>query len=252
MDLLINATPLKYAGANENRVTMMKKLELRQLFDKESSTYTYLFYVPELKKAVIFDPVFDCHERDKKILNELDLELSYIFETHIHADHRSGAPELKKLFGGTIAVSKEGGQKGADLYLEHKQEINFADYKIQCLYTPGHTKSCMCFYFDGRVITGDVLFVRGCGRTDFQGGSSEELFHSVRNILFNLDDDVKVMPGHDYQGYPYTTIGEEKKYNPRLSLDKSLEDFIKIMNELKLGHPKKMKEVLPFNLDLNL
>lgn len=228
----------------------MDNLQLRQLFDRESCTYTYFLFDEKSKELAIIDPVSACLQRDQLLISELGLSVKFIFETHVHADHLTSAALLKEKFGGSIIVSKKGEQKGADQYLKGGESLKLGQSEIQCLYTPGHTNTCFSYLVEGKVFTGDTLFIRGCGRTDFQSGSNKDLFHSVREILFQLPNETKIYPGHDYQGRTYSTIGEEKIHNPRLKLENGFEEFAQIMDSLNLDYPKKMDEVLPGNLTL--
>lgn len=219
-----------------------------QLFEPESSTYTYLIADAESREAAIIDPVRETVERDLKLIEELDLKLRFILDTHIHADHITGADELRKRTGAKTAVSKEGNVEGADIPLEDGQELLLGQRKIRVLATPGHTNTCLSFLFEDRVFTGDALLIRGTGRTDFQQGSADTLFESVSEKLFTLPDETLVYPGHDYRGQTASSIGAEKKHNPRLGGGRSKEEFKKIMAELKLAHPKKIRESVPANL----
>ncbi len=219
-----------------------------QLFETQTSTYTYLLADPISREAVIIDPVFETQDRDFKLIQELDLKLKYILDTHIHADHITGAAELRKKTGAKSAVSRWTEASGYDMHLEEGQSLQFGPYNIQVLETPGHTDSCLSYLCEDKIFTGDALLIRGSGRTDFQQGSSEKLFDSVHKKIFSLPSDTQIFPGHDYRGLTHSTVELEKKYNPRLGMGHSKADFIKIMNELKLAHPKKIHESVPANL----
>lgn len=221
----------------------------QQLFENESSTYTYLIADPQTQEAVLIDPVLETLERDLQRLQDLGLKLKYSLETHIHADHITGAYEIKKRTSAQIGVSAAAAVPCADLQLEDGQELKFGNQKIKVITTPGHTKTCVSYFINDMVFTGDALLIDGCGRTDFQQGSSDELFHSVREKLFKLPDSTKVYPGHDYQGRSFSTIENEKKANKRLNLSLSKEQFKTIMSELKLAMPKKINEAVPANLN---
>ena len=225
-----------------------QRLQIRQLFDPESSTFTYLLIDSQLKEAVIVDPVDEQVERDLKLIEELKLKLRYVLETHVHADHVTSSSVLRERTGAKVAVSAESGVEGADILVDDGQEFNFGDYQVRAIKTPGHTEACMTFECDGNLFTGDTLLVRKCGRTDFQGGSAKKLFHSVRERLFRLPDHYVVYPGHDYSGFTSSTIGEEKKYNARLALEISEDEFIKTMENLNLNKPAKIDQALPRNL----
>lgn len=219
-----------------------------QLFETESSTYTYLIADAKTKEAAIIDPVISTVDRDLKLINELGLRLMYVLDTHVHADHITAAGEIRKRTNAKTGVSQTAGVDCVDIPLEDGQELLLGDRKITVMATPGHTNTCMSYYFDGMVFTGDSLMIRGTGRTDFQQGSAEKLYDSAYNKLFKLPDDTKIYPGHDYRGQTVSTIEMEKKYNPRLGAGKSKQDFVKIMAELKLADPKKIHEAVPANL----
>lgn len=219
-----------------------------QLFEHESSTYTYIIADPVTREAAIIDPVFETLERDMKLIEELGVKLKYILDTHIHADHITAAGEIRKRTGAKSAVSANAKVDCVDIPLENGQELFLGDHKITALATPGHTNSCMSFVFEGRVFTGDALLIRGTGRTDFQQGSSEKLFESVTKNLFSLPEDTQVYPAHDYRGQTSSTVEMEKKFNPRLGMNKTKNEFIKTMAELKLANPKKIHEAVPANM----
>lgn len=225
-------------------------IQFRQLFSRESSTYTYCLWDEKTKEAIVIDSVREEFERDAGLLKEWGVDLKWILETHVHADHITGASLLKDAFGASIALSEESKVAGADRLLKDEDFISIGAHEIKVIETPGHTNSCVCYLVDGKLFTGDTLLIRGCGRTDFQEGSARKLFESVRNKLFSLADSTKVYPGHDYKGRTASTIEEEKEHNPRLKLSNSLEDFEKIMSELKLAPPKKIDEAVPANLKL--
>lgn len=219
-----------------------------QLFESESSTYTYLIADRKTKEAAIIDPVLETVDRDLKLIEELGLKLIYALDTHIHADHITGAGEIRKRLGIKTAVSAEAEVPCVDIPLEDGQVLLLGDKKIQVIATPGHTNTCLTYAFEGLLFTGDALLIRGCGRTDFQQGDSAKLYHSVHEKLFQLPDETVVYPGHDYRGQTSSTIGTEKKFNARLNEKISLDEFKKIMSELKLANPKKIHEAVPANL----
>ena len=227
---------------------MNEKLIFHQLFEKTSSTYTYLLADADTKEAVIIDPVIETLERDINLINDLGLNLKYILDTHVHADHITGSGELRKRTKAKVGVSSAYDLACADLHLEDSQELMFGNFTIKSIHTPGHTVGCLTYQIDKMIFTGDALLIRGCGRTDFQQGSSEKLFVSVREKIFNLPDDTIVYPAHDYKGLSKTDIAVEKKLNPRLNLSISKEDFINIMAGLNLAYPKKIEEAVPANL----
>lgn len=219
-----------------------------QLFEHESSTYTYLIADPQTKEAAIIDSVIETVDRDLKLISELGLKLKYVLDTHVHADHITGASEIRKHTGAKTAVSASANVDCVDVALHDGQELYLGDRKILALSTPGHTDSCMSFVFEDKVFTGDALLIRGTGRTDFQQGSAEKLYESVHKKIFTLNDDVQVYPGHDYRGQTASTVGLEKEFNPRLGMNKTKSDFIKTMSELKLDAPKKIHLAVPANL----
>jgi len=219
-----------------------------QLFEKESSSYSYLLADPTTREAVLIDSVLETVERDLKLIQELDLKLLYVLETHIHADHITGSSEIKKRTGAKSAVSKKAGVCCADLELIENDEIKFGRYTLKVFETPGHTSESLSFYSEGMIFTGDSLMIRGTGRTDFQQGSSEELFESVHKKIFSLPDETKIYPAHDYKGMLYSTVKCEKQFNPRIGSSKSKEEFVQIMKDLKLADPKKIHEAVSANL----
>ncbi|MCB0419612.1 MAG: MBL fold metallo-hydrolase, partial [Bdellovibrionales bacterium] len=217
----------------------------RQLFEPETSTYTYLLADEETREAVIIDSVIETAERDLTLIRELGLNLKYILETHIHADHITGAHLLRKETGAQTVVSSTAPVKCADKFLEDGEAVKFGKYELKSIYTPGHTDTCVSFLVDDKLFTGDALLIRGTGRTDFQKGSPETLFKSIREKLFTLPDETYIYPGHDYKGRTVSTVAEEKKFNPRLNMSMSQEDFVEIMNNLNLPNPKKIDVAVP-------
>lgn len=230
----------------------MSEIIFHQLFEKETSTYTYLLADPVTKEAVIIDPVVEMVERDLKLISELGLKLKYILDTHVHADHVTGSGEIRKQTGAKVAISSAYDMACADLHLEDGQELKFGSHVIRAIHTPGHTSGCLSYYTGNVVFTGDALLIRGSGRTDFQGGSSEQLFHSVREKIFQLPEDTVVFPGHDYKGFTRSSIGLEKRLNPRLNTNITMDQFREIMANLKLAYPKKIQEAVPANLQCGL
>jgi len=222
----------------------------RQLFDPQSSTYTYLLADTATRGAVLIDPVFEQARRDAALVEELGLKLAWTLETHVHADHITGAWLLREKLGSRIAVSRAGGAEGADRQLENNEWIELGKRKIQARATPGHTNGCMTYVLDDHsmAFTGDALLIRGCGRTDFQQGDARSLFRSVRSQIFSLPDECLVYPGHDYRGLTMTSVGEEKLYNPRLAESIGEGDFVGYMEHLGLAHPKQMAIAVPVNL----
>lgn len=196
----------------------------------------------------MIDPVLETIERDLKLIQELGVTLKYVLDTHIHADHITGAGEIRKKTKTQTVVSAAANVPCADIALHDGQELFLGTNPIKAVSTPGHTDSCMSFIFEGRVFTGDALMIRGSGRTDFQQGCSEKLFDSVHQKLFTLPQHLQVYPAHDYRGQTSSTIEMEKKFNPRLGGTNTKESFVAIMKDLKLAQPKKIHEALPANM----
>ncbi len=224
----------------------------RQLFDKESSTYTYLAGDETTGEAALFDPVLEHIERDLKLVAELGLRLVSVFDTHVHADHVTGAGKLRERTSATTHVSAQGGAPCADVEMKDGHVAKVGGITITARSTPGHTNGCMCFVVAAggeplRVLTGDTLLIRGCGRTDFQEGDAASLWRSVHEKLFTLPDDTLVFPAHDYRGFTVSTIGEEKRLNPRLGGTMTLESFVTLMKNLDLPPPGKIHEAVPAN-----
>lgn len=219
----------------------------RQLFDAESSTYTYLIANLETKVAVLVDPVLEQVERDLKLLKELSLILQYCLETHIHADHVTGTDQLRQATGCLSIVPENAHAACADRHIKNGEILALGDITIAAIATPGHTDSHNAYLVNSdRVLTGDALFIRGCGRTDFQCGDAGILYDSVTQRLFTLPDETLVYPAHDYRGHTVSTIEEEKRWNPRF-VGRSRVEFIEFMANLHLPDPKKMMEAVPAN-----
>jgi glyoxylase-like metal-dependent hydrolase (beta-lactamase superfamily II)/rhodanese-related sulfurtransferase len=222
----------------------------RQLFDSESSTYTYLLADCATGEALLIDTVYEQHLRDLALLRELGLKLLYTVDTHVHADHVTGAWLMRQATGSQIAIARASNADDADCYLEHGDVLEVGSVKLVARSTPGHTDGCMTYVLSDLSMgfTGDALLIRGAGRTDFQMGNSRKLFKSVRQQIFSLPDACTLYPGHDYNGRTSTTVKEERAYNPRLGDGKREEDFVGYMENLGLPHPKKMDEAVPANL----
>ncbi|MGQ0548019.1 MAG: MBL fold metallo-hydrolase [Betaproteobacteria bacterium] len=222
----------------------------RQLFDPQSSTYTYLLADAASREAVLIDPVFEQARRDAALVEELGLKLRWTLETHVHADHVTAAWLHREQLGSRIALSKAAGAEGADRYLERHDEVRFGARALEARATPGHTNGCVTYVLDDRSVafTGDALLIRGCGRTDFQQGDARTLYRSVREHIFTLPDRCLVYPGHDYRGLTVTSVGEEKLYNPRLAESIGEGDFVGYMEHLGLAHPRQMDVAVPANL----
>ena len=222
----------------------------RQLFDPQSSTYTYLLACPATREAVLIDPVFEHARRDAALIQELGFRLLWTLETHVHADHVTGAALLRRSLGSKVALSQDSGATGADRTLVDGEKIAFGKRFLEARATPGHTNGCMTFVLDDKsmAFTGDALLIRGCGRTDFQQGDAHQLFRSVREKIFSLPDACLLYPGHDYKGLTASSVGEEKRYNPRLAESIGEGDFVGYMTNLGLPHPKLMQVAVPANL----
>jgi len=222
----------------------------RQLYDLTSSTYTYLVADEATREAVLIDSVFEQHQRDAALIRELGLTLRYTLDTHCHADHVTGAWLMKRALGSQIAMAAAVGAKNVDLPLAHGDVVRFGGESLEVRATPGHTDGCLSFVLaNGKaVFTGDTLLVRAAGRTDFQQGSAHRLFRSITEQLFSLPDACVVYPGHDYEGRTSSTIGEERRYNPRIGGGAREEDFVGYMDNLALPHPKQMQVAVPANL----
>lgn len=222
----------------------------RQWLEEVSHTHTYLIADEKSGRGFIIDGVVETFERDCTMIEELGVKLEWVIDTHVHADHVTSASLMRKKFGAKIGVSKFSGATGADRYFEDKENVELAGISVQCLSTPGHTNGCMSYYVPlfQSVFTGDTLLIRGCGRTDFQEGSSVKLFASVREKLFTLPENTFVYPAHEYKGRSASTIFEEKKFNPRLNLQVSLPEFEKIMADLNLAKPAQIEKAVPLNM----
>lgn len=225
-------------------------LIFRQLFDPQSSTYSYLLGDSGSREAILIDPVFEQAARDGALVKELGLTLLATVDTHVHADHVTGAWLLKHRVGSCIAISAASGAEGADMKLAEGDRVYFGKRYVTARATPGHTDGCMSFVLDDEsmAFTGDALLIRGCGRTDFQQGSPHNLYQSIRMKIFTLPDTCLLYPGHDYRGLTVSSVGEEKAFNPRLGGDISESDFAGYMENLGLPHPKQIDVAVPGNM----
>ncbi|KAI3386419.1 hypothetical protein SNEBB_000926 [Seison nebaliae] len=247
----------------ESRI-YMEKLIFRQLFEKVTSTYTYIIADNDSGEACIIDPVFEEVERDLKLIRELKLKLVYAMNTHVHADHVTGTGLIKKRLKEmkqkgecsfadcqSVLGSDSGGM--ADKYVKDNEKIKVGRFTFICRTTPGHTNGCVTYILlnpkskqEFCAFTGDALLIRGCGRTDFQQGNPAVLYDGVRSKILSLSPNTLLYPAHDYKGFTVTTVAEELKYNARLT--KSKEEFIEIMNNLNLPYPKFIDKALPANI----
>jgi sulfur dioxygenase len=224
-------------------------LIFKQLFEKESCTYTYLLADSNSREAAIIDAVDIMIERDTTLLKELNLDLKFIIETHIHADHITSALSLKNYFPEAkivMCIENTDAQDCSDIMASEGHILTLGDYEINTIETPGHTSGCMSYHIENKVFTGDALFIRTTGRCDFQGGSATALYKSIHK-LFALPDSTEVYPAHDYNGLSASTIGEEKKFNSMIREEFDEQTFIKNVNNLKLDMPKKIKVAVPAN-----
>jgi sulfur dioxygenase len=218
---------------------------MRQLFDKETGSYTYLVADPTTREAALIDPVLEQIERDLKLVRELDLDLTWVLETHVHADHVTASGAIRERTGAKTAASSAGAPC-VDRGLRHGDVVKVGVFDITTLATPGHTDDALSFVFGGYVASGDTLLVRGCGRADFQNGDAGALYDSITGQLFALPDATVVLPGHDYRGFTTSTIGEEKRHNPRVA-GRTRDEFIALMAKLQLPRPAKIDLAVPAN-----
>jgi|TARA_A100001011_G_scaffold123916_1_gene130793 sulfur dioxygenase len=221
----------------------------RQLFDKKSSTYTYLIASSNGREALIIDPVEENVAEYVKLLEELNLKLVKVIDTHIHADHITGASKLKNKTNCTTIMGENSPAETVDLKLKDGEIIKVDQLEIKALYTPGHTSDSYSFLMNNYLFSGDTLLINGTGRTDFQNGSSEDAYHSLFDKLLKLPEETLLYPGHDYNGKKVSTIGDEKKFNPRLQVD-SINQYIEIMSNLNLSKPKMIEINVSRNLML--
>ena len=221
----------------------------KQLFDKTSSTYTYLISSGPGREAIIIDPVLEHVNNYINLLNKLNLKLVKVIDTHIHADHITGMSELKKQTDCETVMGEKTPADVVTIKLKDQENIFIDNIKIKAVYTPGHTYESFSFIMDDRVFTGDTLLINGTGRTDFQNGNPYDSYNSIFNILLKLPDKTKVYPAHDYNGNFFSTIETERKNNPRLQV-KSADEYAEIMNNLNLPNPKLMDIAIPRNLKL--
>lgn len=228
----------------------MTALIFRQLHDLVSGTYSYLLGDPATREAVLIDPVFEQARRDSALLHELGLKLVWTIDTHVHADHVTGAWMLKTLNGSRIALAAVAQAEGTDLPLNHGDRLHFGSRCLHARATPGHTDGCMSFVLDDHsmVFTGDTLLIRGAGRTDFQQGNAHTLYRSIHEQIFTLPDDCLIYPAHDYRGLTCSSVAEEREFNPRIGAGRSEHDFVGYMENLGLPHPKQIAIAVPANM----
>lgn len=223
----------------------------RQLIEPDSSTYTYVIGCRETGKTVLIDPVLDTVERDLQMLQALGLQLDYTLDTHVHADHLTGARRLKELTGSRIAYPAMDELPCVDIGVREGEPLRVGNIDIHPLFTPGHTAHHHAYLIDNgthqMLFSGDALLIEACGRTDFQSGDAATLYRSIHDKFFSLPDETLVYPCHDYEGRFVSTIAQEKQRNPRLGNNKSLEEFVAIMDSLDLPYPRKIDFAVPGN-----
>lgn len=223
-------------------------MKIRQLFDYDTWTYTYLVWDEASKEAAVIDTVLEKIDRDLQHIQELGLNVKYLLETHIHADHITGAGPIRNATQAQIVVHENSGSECADILAKEGDTFYLGEQSIKVLHTPGHTNNDITYLIDGAAFTGDTLFVRDCGRTDFQLGSNESMYNSITEKLFSLPEETMIFPAHDYKGFTESTIGEEKQFNTRVGNNKSFEDFSTIMDNMNLPNPKRLHISVPGNL----
>ena len=222
---------------------------LKQLFDQKSCTYTYLIASSEGREALIIDPVFENVDEYIKLLKNLDLRLVKVIDTHIHADHVTGASKLKKKTNCVTIMGDHTPADAVEIKVKDEEVIYLDQIKIRALFTPGHTSDSYCFLMNNNLFSGDTLLINGTGRTDFQNGNSKDSYNSIFNKLLKLPDETLLYPAHDYKGEKVSSIGKEKKFNPRLQVD-NVDQYIDIMNNLSLKKPDKIEYNVSCNLNL--
>ena len=221
----------------------------KQVFDTKTSTYTYLIASAKGREAVIIDPVLENVENYIGLLKDLDLKLVKVIDTHIHADHVTGASKLKQSTNCTTIMGEHTPADMVEIKVKDNELINVDDLKIRSIYTPGHTSESYSFLLNNYLFSGDALLINGTGRTDFQNGSSKDSYHSLFNKLLKLPEETLLYPGHDYNGEKVSTIGKEKKFNPRLQV-KSVDEYVEIMSNLNLSKPEMMDSNVSKNIQL--
>ena len=219
----------------------------KQIFDKKSSTYTYLIASAKGREALIIDPVLENVNEYTSILRELDLKLVKVIDTHIHADHVTGASKLKDITKCSTIMGDHTPADSVEIKVKDDEYINLDNLKIRAMYTPGHTSDSYSFLMDNYLFSGDTLLINGTGRTDFQNGNAKDAYNSIFNKLLKLPEETLLYPAHDYKGEKVSTIGKEKKQNPRLQV-KSADEYVEIMNNLNLKKPDE----IDFNVSRNI
>ena len=218
-----------------------------QLFDTKSSTYTYILSSGKGREALIIDPVLEHTDQYINLLNKLELKLVKVIDTHIHADHITGLNELSERTSCTKIMGENSKSEVVDLRVKEYENVKIDNINLKVMYTPGHTDCSYSYLMNDRVFTGDTLLINGTGRTDFQNGNARQQYDSIFNKLLKLPENTMVFPAHDYNGKKHSTIGSERKNNPRLQVN-SVDQYVEIMNNLKLANPKMMDVAVPANL----
>ena len=218
-----------------------------QLFDTKSSTYTYILSSGKGREALIIDPVLEHTDQYINFLNKLELKLVKVIDTHIHADHITGLNELSKRTSCTKIMGDNSKSEVVDLRVKEDENVKIDNINLKVMYTPGHTDCSYSYLMNDRVFTGDTLLINGTGRTDFQNGNARQQYDSIFNKLLKLPENTMVYPAHDYNGKKHSTIGSERKNNPRLQVN-SVDQYVEIINNLKLANPKMMDVAVPANL----
>ena len=218
-----------------------------QLFDTKSSTYTYILSSGKGREALIIDPVLEHTDQYINFLNKLELKLVKVIDTHIHADHITGLNELSERTNCTKIMGENSKSEVVDLRVKEDENVKIDNINLKVMYTPGHTDCSYSYLMNDRVFTGDTLLINGTGRTDFQNGNARQQYDSIFNKLLKLPENTMVFPAHDYNGKKHSTIGSERKNNPRLQVN-SVDQYVEIMNNLKLANPKMMDVAVPANL----
>lgn len=223
-------------------------INIRQLFDQDTWTFTYLVFDDESKESVLIDPVLEKINRDLSLVERLDLTLIGVLETHVHADHITAANEIRAKTAVKIYYGSKTGVKGSDVLLNDGDQIQLGNYFITTIHTPGHTEGCTTYFIDNKLFTGDTLFIGGTGRTDFQGGSAEDTFESCRNKLFTYPDSTLVYPAHNYEGLTVSTVGEERSWNPNVGDGITKQGFIDNENKKGRPYPRRFDVSVPANM----
>jgi len=221
----------------------------KQIFDKKSSTYTYLIASAKGREALIIDPVIENVSRYINLLKDLDLKLVKVIDTHIHADHVTGASKLKDITKCSTIMGDHTPAESVEIKVKDDEYINLDNLKIRAMYTPGHTSDSYSFLMNNYLFSGDTLLINGTGRTDFQNGNAKDAYNSIFNKLLKLPDETLLYPAHDYKGEKVSTIGKEKKQNPRLQVN-GVDEYVEIMNNLNIKKPSELEINVSRNINL--